>query len=93
MSNPNVNAGSATQSSFGFREVAENERQVLVNEVFSAVAERYDLMNDLMSGGLHRLWKADFITMLNPPTGTAKFKLLDVAGGTGDVALRFMARG
>ncbi len=93
MSNPNVNAGSATQSSFGFREVTEDQRQGLVNEVFSAVAERYDLMNDLMSGGLHRLWKADFITMLNPPTRATPFKLLDVAGGTGDVALRFMARG
>jgi demethylmenaquinone methyltransferase / 2-methoxy-6-polyprenyl-1,4-benzoquinol methylase len=87
---PDADTKSAT---FGFREVAENERQGLVNEVFSAVAERYDLMNDLMSGGLHRLWKADFITMLNPPGGSTPFRLLDVAGGTGDVALRFMARG
>ena len=89
-----ITAGTtATQSTFGIREVAEDQRQGLVNEVFSAVAERYDLMNDLMSGGLHRLWKADFITMLNPPSGATPFKLLDVAGGTGDVALRFMARG
>jgi len=84
---------SSTQTSFGFREVAEGERQGLVNEVFSNVAERYDLMNDLMSGGQHRLWKSDFITMLNPPQGPTPFRLLDVAGGTGDVALRFMARG
>jgi demethylmenaquinone methyltransferase / 2-methoxy-6-polyprenyl-1,4-benzoquinol methylase len=93
MSNHASNSASATQSSFGFREVAEDQRQGLVNEVFSAVAERYDLMNDLMSGGLHRLWKTDFITMLNPPAGPTPFKLLDVAGGTGDVALKFMARG
>lgn len=83
----------STTTSFGFRKVAETERQGLVNEVFSAVAERYDLMNDLMSGGLHRLWKNDFITMLNPPGGPTAFRLLDVAGGTGDVALKFMARG
>jgi demethylmenaquinone methyltransferase / 2-methoxy-6-polyprenyl-1,4-benzoquinol methylase len=81
------------RTSFGFRDVPEAERQGLVNDVFSAVAERYDLMNDLMSGGLHRLWKADFITMLNPPGGATPFRLLDVAGGTGDVALRYMARG
>jgi demethylmenaquinone methyltransferase / 2-methoxy-6-polyprenyl-1,4-benzoquinol methylase len=80
-------------TSFGFRRVPEADRQGLVNEVFSTVAERYDLMNDLMSGGLHRLWKADLITMLNPPGGASAFRLLDVAGGTGDVALKFMSRG
>jgi demethylmenaquinone methyltransferase/2-methoxy-6-polyprenyl-1,4-benzoquinol methylase len=56
-------------TSFGFRAVPENERQGLVNEVFASVAEHYDLMNDLMSGGLHRLWKRDLITMLNAPRG------------------------
>jgi len=77
-------------SSFGFRTVEESQRQGLVNEVFATVAERYDLMNDLMSGGLHRLWKADMIAWLNPPrTGSTPYRLLDVAGGTGDVALRF----
>ena len=76
-------------ASFGFREVPEGERQGLVNEVFATVAERYDLMNDLMSGGLHRLWKADLIAMLNPPRGEQAFRLVDVAGGTGDVAIRF----
>jgi demethylmenaquinone methyltransferase/2-methoxy-6-polyprenyl-1,4-benzoquinol methylase len=84
------NTTPAYGESFGFKTVAETERQGLVNEVFSKVAARYDLMNDLMSGGLHRLWKADMITWLNPPRlGTAPYRLLDVAGGTGDVALRF----
>lgn len=80
-----------TQTSFGFRDVAETDRQGLVNEVFASVAERYDLMNDLMSGGLHRLWKRDFITWLNPPKGDSAFKLIDVAGGTGDIAMRYAA--
>lgn len=75
--------------SFGFQAVREDERQGLVNNVFKSVAERYDLMNDLMSGGLHRLWKADMIAWLNPPrTGSRPYKALDVAGGTGDIAIR-----
>ena len=78
-----------TSTTFGFRSVQENERQGLVNDVFSKVAERYDLMNDLMSGGLHRLWKDDLISVLNPPQGAQPFRLLDVAGGTGDVAIRY----
>jgi demethylmenaquinone methyltransferase/2-methoxy-6-polyprenyl-1,4-benzoquinol methylase len=77
------------QVSFGFREVAEDQRQGLVNSVFATVAERYDLMNDLMSGGLHRLWKRDFISWLNPPRGITPFRLIDVAGGTGDIAMRY----
>ncbi|HVZ05888.1 bifunctional demethylmenaquinone methyltransferase/2-methoxy-6-polyprenyl-1,4-benzoquinol methylase UbiE [Hyphomicrobium sp.] len=80
-------------ASFGFRAVPEGERQGLVNEVFASVAERYDLMNDLMSGGLHRLWKRDLITMLNAPRGDRPFQLLDVAGGTGDIAMRFARDG
>jgi demethylmenaquinone methyltransferase/2-methoxy-6-polyprenyl-1,4-benzoquinol methylase len=79
----------APQTSFGYREVSEAERQGLVNEVFATVAERYDLMNDLMSGGLHRLWKDDLVAALNPPRGEQPFRLLDVAGGTGDVAIRY----
>ena len=75
--------------SFGFRQVREGDRQGLVNNVFASVAERYDLMNDLMSGGLHRLWKSDFVSWLNPPKGTEPFRLLDVAGGTGDIAMRY----
>jgi demethylmenaquinone methyltransferase/2-methoxy-6-polyprenyl-1,4-benzoquinol methylase len=76
---------------FGFRRVKEDDKQDLVNEVFSKAAERYDQMNDLMSGGLHRLWKDDLLAMLNPPRGTAKFDHLDVAGGTGDIAFRIAA--
>ncbi len=79
----------APQASFGFRQVAEDERQDLVNRVFATVAERYDLMNDLMSGGLHRLWKDDLIAFLNPPRAERPFRLIDVAGGTGDVAIRY----
>ncbi len=80
-------------TTFGFRTVAEEERQGLANQVFSGVAERYDLMNDLMSGGLHRLWKDDFVVRLNPPKGTTPFRLIDVAGGTADVALKALAAG
>ena len=78
---------------FGFRRVGEGEKQGLVNEVFSKVAERYDQMNDLMSGGLHRLWKDDLVAKLNPPRGQAAFDHLDVAGGTGDVAFRIVRAG
>ncbi len=78
--------------SFGFREVAEDEKQRLVNEVFSQVARRYDKMNDLMSAGLHRLWKDDFVAALNVPKSTP-FHVLDVAGGTGDIAFRIIRAG
>ena len=87
-----TNENNEQDVAFGFRRVGEGEKQGLVNEVFSKVAERYDQMNDLMSGGLHRLWKDDFVAMLNPPRGQADFNHLDVAGGTGDVAFRFMKR-
>ena len=73
---------------FGYRDVPLGDKQTLVNEVFHSVASRYDLMNDLMSAGLHRLWKDAMITALNPPHGDAPFRLLDVAGGTGDIAFR-----
>jgi demethylmenaquinone methyltransferase/2-methoxy-6-polyprenyl-1,4-benzoquinol methylase len=73
---------------FGYREVSPGEKQGLVNEVFHNVAKRYDLMNDLMSGGLHRVWKNLMIETLNPPRGQAPFKMLDVAGGTGDISFR-----
>ena len=78
--------------SFGFREVAEGEKQGLVNEVFAKVAKRYDEMNDLMSAGLHRLWKDDFVAALPLPKRGA-FHVLDVAGGTGDIAFRILERG
>ena len=78
-----------SQTSFGFRSIAAGDRQGLVNAVFSRVAQRYDLMNDLMSGGLHRLWKSDMIGWLSPAK-TAPQNLLDVAGGTGDIARRYL---
>jgi demethylmenaquinone methyltransferase / 2-methoxy-6-polyprenyl-1,4-benzoquinol methylase len=80
------------QQSFGFRSIEPRERQGLVNAVFSRVARRYDLMNDLMSGGMHRLWKADLINWL-APSPAVRQDLLDVAGGTGDVARRFLDAG
>lgn len=89
MSDPNPENDVA----FGFRRVGEDQKQGLVNEVFSKVAARYDQMNDLMSGGLHRLWKDDFVSMLNPPRGQSSFHLLDVAGGTGDIAFRAVRAG
>ncbi len=73
---------------FGFREVPFGDKQTLVNDVFHSVAQRYDLMNDLMSVGLHRVWKDLMINALNPPRGDTPFALLDVAGGTGDIAFR-----
>ena len=73
---------------FGDKTVDVGDKQGLVNEVFSRVAGRYDVMNDLMSGGLHRLWKDDLINWLAPPRRPASYQHLDVAGGTGDVALR-----
>jgi demethylmenaquinone methyltransferase / 2-methoxy-6-polyprenyl-1,4-benzoquinol methylase len=73
---------------FGFRDVNLGDKQTLVNDVFHSVARRYDLMNDLMSGGMHRLWKEAMITALNPPRGDGPFALLDVAGGTGDISFR-----
>jgi demethylmenaquinone methyltransferase/2-methoxy-6-polyprenyl-1,4-benzoquinol methylase len=80
------------QDSFGFRSVEAQERQGLVNAVFSRVASRYDLMNDLMSGGMHRLWKRDMINWLSPSPAASQ-ELLDVAGGTGDIARRFLDAG
>jgi len=78
-------------ASFGFREVPEAAKEDLVREVFSSVAARYDLMNDLMSAGVHRIWKDAMVEWLNPQPG---WKVLDVAGGTGDIAFRIaeMAR-
>jgi demethylmenaquinone methyltransferase / 2-methoxy-6-polyprenyl-1,4-benzoquinol methylase len=73
---------------FGFRDVALGDKQTLVNDVFHSVARRYDLMNDLMSAGLHRIWKDIMVNALNPPRTDRPFALLDVAGGTGDIAFR-----
>jgi len=76
--------------SFGADDVPPEQKQGLVNQVFARVAERYDLMNDLMSGGLHRLWKDDLIAWLAPRNSSRSCRLLDVAGGTGDIAQRFL---
>ena len=84
-------SGADQTTHFGFRDVPLNDKQTLVNDVFHSVAQRYDLMNDLMSGGLHRLWKQLMINALDPPRGEAPFSLLDVAGGTGDIAFRAAA--
>ncbi len=74
---------------FGFRDVPEAEKAGLVQGVFTRVARRYDIMNDLMSGGVHRLWKDAMMDWLAPRPGQ---RLLDVAGGTGDIAFRFLRR-
>ena len=73
---------------FGYRDVLLGDKQTLVNDVFHSVAQRYDLMNDLMSAGLHRVWKDIMINALNPPRSDQPFVLLDLAGGTGDIAFR-----
>jgi demethylmenaquinone methyltransferase/2-methoxy-6-polyprenyl-1,4-benzoquinol methylase len=70
---------------FGSRRVPAEEKAALIRALFDGVAPRYDLMNDLMSGGIHRLWKAEMVGSLHPRPGQV---LLDVAGGTGDIALR-----
>jgi demethylmenaquinone methyltransferase/2-methoxy-6-polyprenyl-1,4-benzoquinol methylase len=74
---------------FGNREVAEDEKAGLVHGVFTNVASRYDIMNDVMSAGVHRLWKDAMMDWLAPRSGQ---RLLDVAGGTGDIAFRFLKR-
>jgi len=75
---------------FGDTPVAPAEKTALVGAVFSSVASRYDLMNDAMSGGMHRLWKDRFVSRVKPRPGEA---ILDMAGGTGDIAFRMAARG
>ena len=74
-------------ASFGFRDVPEGDKENLVKQVFSSVAARYDLMNDLMSAGVHRIWKDAMVEWLGPRPG---WKVLDVAGGTGDIAFRIV---
>src|SRR5580765_8069439 len=81
------------QADFGFRRVPLADKQALVDDVFHSVASRYDLMNDLMSAGLHRAWKDVLANTVNPPKGNRPFALLDVAGGTGDIAFRVAQAG
>lgn len=78
---------SGTQEHFGFEKVGAAKRQARVDRVFGAVASRYDLMNDLMSFGLHRVWKRHLVNRIRPKPG---MRFLDLAGGTGDVAFRFL---
>jgi demethylmenaquinone methyltransferase/2-methoxy-6-polyprenyl-1,4-benzoquinol methylase len=82
----------AATTHFGFRDVPLAAKQTLVDDVFHSVANRYDLMNDLMSAGLHRAWKDALVTAASPPKSRA-FSVLDLAGGTGDVAFRMLAAG
>jgi demethylmenaquinone methyltransferase / 2-methoxy-6-polyprenyl-1,4-benzoquinol methylase len=76
--------------SFGYAEVARDDKTRLVGDVFAKVAQRYDIMNDAMSGGLHRLWKDQFVRRVKPRAGEA---ILDMAGGTGDIAFRMARHG
>jgi demethylmenaquinone methyltransferase/2-methoxy-6-polyprenyl-1,4-benzoquinol methylase len=93
--NQNGEARAMAQSSqtthFGERTVALEDKQGLVNAVFHGVADRYDLMNDLMSGGIHRVWKDAMVADLAPPkSGSRPYRVLDMAGGTGDIAERII---
>lgn len=81
--------GTSGTTSFGFTDVPAAEKADRVREVFDRVASRYDLMNDLMSGGMHRLWKDAAVAKLNPQPGET---ILDIAGGTGDIARRIRKR-
>jgi demethylmenaquinone methyltransferase/2-methoxy-6-polyprenyl-1,4-benzoquinol methylase len=90
MSDNGAASGPATTVDFGFRSVKPDEKAGLVRGVFDRVAPRYDLMNDLMSLGVHRLWKRIFVTDLRP---SPRDTLLDLAGGTGDISLGWLQRG
>src|SRR5512136_2239250 len=93
----------SNQTHFGYETVRLDDKQGRVDDVFHSVARRYDLMNDLMSGGLHRAWKEALVTAVNPPRkavhgrlgekSKSPFAVLDLAGGTGDVAFRIVERG
>jgi len=81
------------QTHFGYEDVPLEDKQRRVDDVFHSVARRYDLMNDLMSGGLHRAWKDALVTAVNPPKNDRAFAVLDLAGGTGDIAFRVAEAG
>ena len=76
--------------SFGYEDIDASEKTGRVGEIFSSVASKYDIMNDAMSGGMHRLWKDRFVARVKPQPGEA---ILDMAGGTGDIAFRMAERG
>ncbi len=77
-------------TSYGFQEVGAGEKQPLVDDVFHRVARRYDVMNDVMSVGMHRVWKDAMVSSLAPPKCVGEWTSLDVAGGTGDIAFRIV---
>lgn len=77
----------SSETHFGFKKIPKEQKETLVAQVFKSVASQYDLMNDFMSVGVHRLWKDYFIRQLSP---TMDMKLLDVAGGTGDITFKFL---
>jgi demethylmenaquinone methyltransferase / 2-methoxy-6-polyprenyl-1,4-benzoquinol methylase len=89
MAESRTSANGGMETSYGFRDVAQGEKQALVNDVFHKVAKRYDIMNDVMSAGLHRVWKDALIAALNPRKDPS-YSVLDVAGGTGDIAFRIV---
>jgi len=83
--------GGTETTSFGFQDVPVDDKSTMVRGVFNSVADQYDVMNDFMSAGIHRLWKEEFVAMLNPQLLTHPgVKFLDVAGGTGDISFRFV---
>lgn len=89
MADERTSADGGMETSYGFRDVGVGEKQGLVNTVFHKVAKRYDVMNDVMSVGLHRVWKDSMVAALNPRRSET-YRVLDVAGGTGDIAFRII---
>lgn len=87
---PNASSNPSDQVNFGDQLVTPEEKTRRVGAVFTSVARRYDVMNDLMSGGMHRLWKDRFVNRVKPRSGE---QILDMAGGTGDIAFRMAKRG
>ncbi len=85
-----MNDATANTVSFGYEDVAPADKTRRVGEVFASVARRYDIMNDLMSAGMHRVWKDDFVRAVKPRAGE---RILDMAGGTGDIAFRMEPSG
>lgn len=91
MSETRATSPAQMTTSYGYREIGQGEKQTLVNDVFDRVAKRYDVMNDIMSGGMHRIWKSALVSALAPPRyENCQWKSLDVAGGTGDIAFRIV---
>lgn len=84
-----INMDKEKYTDFGFKQVTENEKTNLVHNVFSSVASKYDIMNDVMSFFSHRLWKEIFVNNLSPKPG---MQIIDVAGGTGDIAIKIIER-